>query len=63
MFNRPKYIEGVLWPGTSLKMLYWEFESKILPKNSLKELMFTNIANNEAKIIVFTFLEKLVMSK
>ena len=37
IFNRPKYIEGVLWPGDSLKMLYWEFELKILSKNSLTE--------------------------
>ena len=63
IFNRPKYIEGVLWPGDSLKMLYWEFEFKILPKNSLKELMFTNITNTEVKIIVFAFLAKLVLSK
>ena len=63
IFNKPKYIEGVLWPGDSFKMLYCEFELKIIPKNSFKELMFINIANNEAEIIVFTFLEKLVLSK
>ena len=57
MFNRPKYIEGVLWPGDSLKTLYWEFELKILSKNSLTELMFINIANSEAEIIVFAFLQ------
>ena len=63
IFNKPKYNEGVLWPGYSFKILYCEFELKIFPKNSFKELMFINIANNEVEIIVFTFLAKLVLSK
>ena len=39
------------------------FKQVIQHHNSLKELIFTNIANSEAKIIVFTFLTKLVLSK